>query len=330
MSPALVVVLAIAALAPLVAVRLRLPGALLEIVAGIVLGPSVLGLVHSDATVGALSLLGLSFLLFLAGSEVDLRRFRGTLGRRVAMSLAISVLAAACVVGVLLALGGRRSRGDRRGAAGHIAWPRRPGAGRRGRAEQAHRPHRGGRCVGGRGRGGRTAVGRAGRERHSARGPDPVARAAARGAGRHRTGGRGRRALDAAVGVDHAAGRHVRALDPDPEHRLQLDRSIRWLWPRCPRSCSRCCWCGGCLRSRSIGSWAEESSSRWACCRRRRCRSLSRTAIGREMGVLDPAPGAGLVAAGLVSVLVFPAVALALLPRAPVPGGIVRTTGESV
>jgi hypothetical protein len=46
MSTGLVVVLAVAALAPLVAVRLRLPGALLEIVAGIVLGPAVLGLVR--------------------------------------------------------------------------------------------------------------------------------------------------------------------------------------------------------------------------------------------------------------------------------------------
>ena len=105
MSTGLVVVLAVAALAPLVAVRLRLPGALLEIVAGIVLGPAVLGLVRPDATLSAVALLGLSFLLFLAGSEVDLRRFRGTLGRRVAVSLAISVVAAACVVGVLVALG---------------------------------------------------------------------------------------------------------------------------------------------------------------------------------------------------------------------------------
>jgi Kef-type K+ transport system membrane component KefB len=104
-SVGLVVVLAVAALAPLVAVRLRLPGALLEIVAGIVLGPAVLGLVRPDATLAALALLGLSFLLFLAGSEVDLRRFRGTLGRRVAVSLTISVVAAAGVVAVLAALG---------------------------------------------------------------------------------------------------------------------------------------------------------------------------------------------------------------------------------
>ena len=102
MSLSLVLVLAVAALVPLVAVRLRLPGALLEIVAGIVLGPSLLGWIRPDATINALSLLGLSFLLFLAGSEVDLRRFRGTLGKRVGASLGISVVAAALVVAVLL------------------------------------------------------------------------------------------------------------------------------------------------------------------------------------------------------------------------------------
>ncbi|MGI5127913.1 cation:proton antiporter [Pseudonocardia sp. CA-107938] len=108
MSPGLVIVLAVAAGVPLLlglVPALRLPGALLEIVVGVLIGPSVLGWVTPDATVRALALLGLSFLLFLAGSEVDLRRFRGTLGRRVAISLVVSVGAAAVVVGVLLALG---------------------------------------------------------------------------------------------------------------------------------------------------------------------------------------------------------------------------------
>ena len=45
---------------------------------------------------------------------------------------------------------------------------------------------------------------------------------------------------------------------------------------------------------------------------------LAAVDIGQETGMLDPAVGAGLVAAGLVSVLVFPAAALTLLPR-PVP-----------
>lgn len=43
---------------------------------------------------------------------------------------------------------------------------------------------------------------------------------------------------------------------------------------------------------------------------------LTAVEIGDETGLLDPAVDAGLVAAGLGSVLVFPAVALALLPRA--------------
>ena len=108
MSTGLVVVLAVAAGVPLLLgllPALRLPGALLEIVVGVLIGPSVLGWVTPDATVTAIALLGLSFLLFLAGSEVDLRRFRGRFGRRIALSMAISLAGAAAVVAVLLALG---------------------------------------------------------------------------------------------------------------------------------------------------------------------------------------------------------------------------------
>jgi Kef-type K+ transport system membrane component KefB len=104
-SAGLVIVFAVAAGVPLLLGLLpgvRLPGPLLEIVAGIVLGPAVLGWVRPDATITAIALLGLSFLLFLAGYEVDLRRFRGTLGRRVALSMAISAVAAAAVVGLLI------------------------------------------------------------------------------------------------------------------------------------------------------------------------------------------------------------------------------------
>ena len=108
MSAGLVVVLAVAAGVPLLLglfPAVRLPGALLEIAAGVLIGPSVLGWVVPDETIRAFSLLGLSFLLFLAGSEVDLRRFRGTLGRRVALSVVLSLAGAGVVVAVLLALG---------------------------------------------------------------------------------------------------------------------------------------------------------------------------------------------------------------------------------
>src|ERR687884_696919 len=47
--------------------RLRLPAPVVEILAGIVLGPGVLGWVHADLPVQVLSVVGLAFLLFLAG-----------------------------------------------------------------------------------------------------------------------------------------------------------------------------------------------------------------------------------------------------------------------
>jgi Kef-type K+ transport system membrane component KefB len=58
---------------------LRLPAVVLEIVLGIVLGPSVLGWAEVDGPVQLMSLLGLAFLLLLAGLEVEFDRFKGTL-----------------------------------------------------------------------------------------------------------------------------------------------------------------------------------------------------------------------------------------------------------
>src|SRR2546423_12856325 len=69
----LLIISAIAVLAPLAVgfvPRLRIPAVVLEIVAGIVVGPSVLGWVHVDLPVQILALFGLAFLLFLAGLEV--------------------------------------------------------------------------------------------------------------------------------------------------------------------------------------------------------------------------------------------------------------------
>src|SRR5258708_21549503 len=58
---------------------LGFPAIVLEIVAGIVLGPSVLGWVKIDLPISILSVLGLAFFLFLAGLEVELERLRGRL-----------------------------------------------------------------------------------------------------------------------------------------------------------------------------------------------------------------------------------------------------------
>ncbi|HJZ61214.1 MAG TPA: cation:proton antiporter, partial [Miltoncostaeaceae bacterium] len=78
----LVIVAAVAFGAPLLlglAPALRLPAVVLEIVAGIAIGPSGLGWVSIDEPIEVLSLVGLAFLLFLAGLEIDFERLRGRL-----------------------------------------------------------------------------------------------------------------------------------------------------------------------------------------------------------------------------------------------------------
>src|ERR671917_489559 len=91
------VVAAIAFMVPLVlglAPTLHLPSVVLEIVVGIVLGPAILGLVEVDLPLQVLSLLGLAFLLFLAGLEIDLDRLRGARLRSAAAGFVVSLAVA--------------------------------------------------------------------------------------------------------------------------------------------------------------------------------------------------------------------------------------------
>ncbi|RDH76681.1 cation:proton antiporter [Mycolicibacterium moriokaense] len=106
MSHGLVIVLAVAAAIPLLlgVTGLPLPGPLVEIVAGVAIGPSVLGWVIPDRTIDVLAVLGLSFLLFLAGFEVNVRQFRGRVGRQVLTGLAASAMLAAAAGAVFAAL----------------------------------------------------------------------------------------------------------------------------------------------------------------------------------------------------------------------------------
>jgi Kef-type K+ transport system membrane component KefB len=97
----LVVVTAVAFAVPLLLglfPKLRLPSPVVELVAGIVIGPAVLGWVRpDDVPVQVLALIGLAFLLFLAGLEIDLRSLRGRLltyaGAGFALSLVLALLA---------------------------------------------------------------------------------------------------------------------------------------------------------------------------------------------------------------------------------------------
>jgi len=104
----LLAVAVIAAVAPLLlglAPRLRVPSPVVEIVAGVLVGPSVLGWVDVDLPLAVLSVVGLAFLLFLAGLEIDLRRLRGPalrgafVGYGVTLSLGIPLGLGAAAVG---------------------------------------------------------------------------------------------------------------------------------------------------------------------------------------------------------------------------------------
>ncbi len=70
----LVIILLGARLCAEIALRLNVPGVLGEIVAGIVLGPSVLGILEINEMVRLLAALGIVLLLFEAGLEADLHR----------------------------------------------------------------------------------------------------------------------------------------------------------------------------------------------------------------------------------------------------------------
>jgi Kef-type K+ transport system membrane component KefB len=89
----LLLVVVVAFLAPFLlglAPRVRVPSVVIEILAGIVIGPAVLGWVEVDEAIEVLSVIGLAFLLFLAGLEIDFSELRGRLLRLAAIGWAIS------------------------------------------------------------------------------------------------------------------------------------------------------------------------------------------------------------------------------------------------
>jgi Kef-type K+ transport system membrane component KefB len=78
--PTLVLIAAIAVVSPLIAEltrRFGIPEVVIQILLGMAIGPYALKLAHPGDVVDALSDLGLGFLMFLAGSELDLHRVRG-------------------------------------------------------------------------------------------------------------------------------------------------------------------------------------------------------------------------------------------------------------
>src|SRR3954466_6453181 len=104
----LLIVVTIGLLAPLALgffPRFRLPAIVLELVLGIVIGPSGLGWAKPDLPVSILALIGLAFLLFLSGLEIDVERLQGPVLKLTTIGFALS-FAIAIILGLGLKAGG--------------------------------------------------------------------------------------------------------------------------------------------------------------------------------------------------------------------------------
>lgn len=76
----LLIIAFVAMLAPLLAGlprSFRIPAVVIEIVLGILIGPHLLGLANPDGMIGTLGELGLTFLLFMVGLEINFDKIRG-------------------------------------------------------------------------------------------------------------------------------------------------------------------------------------------------------------------------------------------------------------
>jgi Kef-type K+ transport system membrane component KefB len=74
----LAIILVAAKIAGSLSVRLGQPSVLGKLLIGIVLGPSVLGLVNETETLAELSQIGVILLMFIAGLETDIDEFKQT------------------------------------------------------------------------------------------------------------------------------------------------------------------------------------------------------------------------------------------------------------
>ena len=107
--PTLVLIALAAVIAPIVAEATRrfvaVPEVVIQISLGIVLGPYVLRLAHPNTVVTALAEFGLTYLMFLAGSELDLARMRQGRLRKAGTGWVMSLVLGLAVGAVLAATG---------------------------------------------------------------------------------------------------------------------------------------------------------------------------------------------------------------------------------
>jgi Kef-type K+ transport system membrane component KefB len=100
----LFVVVLIAAIVPLtvsVVPGRRVPEVVLLLVLGVVVGPEVLDLAQTDSAILLIANVGLGFLFFVAGYELDLSLLRGAEGAVAVVAWGVSILVSLAVVGAL-------------------------------------------------------------------------------------------------------------------------------------------------------------------------------------------------------------------------------------
>ena len=108
----LLIVTVVAFTAPIVVATIRwvkFPSPVLEIIAGIAIGPAGLGWVKVDAPIQILSLVGLAFLLFLAGLDIDLMSLKGRVLQLSFAGFVLSLVLGLAAAAVFQSLGWVRS-----------------------------------------------------------------------------------------------------------------------------------------------------------------------------------------------------------------------------
>ena len=98
-------ILAIMLVAPLLFERLRLPGIVGLILAGVVVGPEGLGLLERDENIILLGTVGLLFLMFMAGLETSLDDFKENGDKAVVFGLATFIAPMILGTAAMMALG---------------------------------------------------------------------------------------------------------------------------------------------------------------------------------------------------------------------------------
>lgn len=99
------IILAIMLVAPLLVERLRMPGLIGLILAGVIVGPYGLGMLERDSTITLLGTVGLLFLMFLGGLETGLDDFKRNADKAIIFGLATFIAPMAIGTAVMVLLG---------------------------------------------------------------------------------------------------------------------------------------------------------------------------------------------------------------------------------